>query len=131
MHACTTVLNHRKITLNISQHPDRSMHFYDIPQFAVFGTSTLKAYPACRPACVQLLRFNVAICCSVGGLKKGLVVELANGSNAMVLEVTGASTISVCTSAKACVRMPAATACNVILVLGLGGRQREAFASSS
>ena len=27
--------------------------------------------------------------CSVGGLKQGLVIELANGSNAMVLEVTG------------------------------------------
>lgn len=32
--------------------------------------------------------------CSVGGLKKGLVVELANGSNAMVLDVTGDTNLS-------------------------------------
>ncbi len=27
--------------------------------------------------------------CSVGGLKEGLVVELTNGSNAMILDVKG------------------------------------------
>ncbi len=31
----------------------------------------------------------MACVCSVGGLKEGLVIELANGSNAMVLDVTG------------------------------------------
>ena len=33
--------------------------------------------------------FQICNLCSVGGLKKGLVVELANGSNAMVLKITG------------------------------------------
>lgn len=38
------------------------------------------------------LSFKVLVhSCSVGGLKQGLVVELANGSNAMVLEITGSS----------------------------------------
>lgn len=41
-------------------------------------------------------------CCSVGGLKKGLVVELTNGSNAMVTAVTGTIILSMDSSATAC-----------------------------
>ena len=37
---------------------------------------------------------QIGVLCSVGGLKEGLVVELSNGSNAMVLAVTGQLCIS-------------------------------------
>lgn len=39
---------------------------------------------------------QIWVLCSVGGLKEGLVVELTNGSNAMVLAVTGQPYISYC-----------------------------------
>ena len=46
------------------------------------------------PVGISASCFQVCKLCSVGGLKKGLVVELANGSNAMVLEVTGGTKLS-------------------------------------
>ena len=62
--------------------------------------------------CMSASCFQCCNLCSVGGLKKGLVVELANGSNAMVLEVTGDTYLSPLTHA-------CTDACNsVVCILG-------------
>ena len=57
------------------------------------------------PVCMSASRFQICNLCSVGGLKKGLVVELANGSNAMVLEVTGDTHHSPLTCMYWCLRL--------------------------
>ena len=49
--------------------------------------------------CATVQCSQIATLCSVGGLKEGLVVELSNGSNAMVLEVTGQQSLLLSLSA--------------------------------
>ena len=58
-------------------------------QPSTFATYLKSALATCTVPVFFISALQSEILCSVGGLKEGLVVELANGSKAMVLDVKG------------------------------------------